>query len=567
MAYDGIITYGIVRELQAKLTLGKIEKIYQPTNEDIILLIHTKSGNLRLLASSGSQSARVCLTDGRYVNPQAPPNFCMLLRKHLSGGRVTEIRQKASERIIEMDIEAQTELGFTVSRRLIFEIMGKHSNIVLVALDTGKILDSIKRISIDVNRYRQLLPGVIYRYPPEQDKVPFTEAPEVFDGLFADQPQLRHDPRMLLGKIGGISPAVARELAGSADPGHRLAAILSSIGDGTAVPRVYLDDEHHPREFHLTELSEYDGLETLTFDSLSACVEYYFSHRAESNVIRQKSVPLERTVRAALDKALLKRQRLAEDLLKAENSEKYRLYGELLTANLHQVQAGAGEVTVISYYDGQPVTIPLSEKLSPARNAQNYFKRYSKAKTAVHEKAGQLEETDTDIRYLESVLQHLETARTEESLDQIREELIEAGYVRYRERGGYKRKTVKPQPLTYTLSGGQKLLVGRNNKENDWLTMKYAGKTDLWFHTKDIPGSHVILPMEAGKTASDLAPALIYEAAAVAAWHSKARDSENVPVDFVPVRYVKKPTGAKPGMVIFTHNTTVYVTPKLPQDR
>ncbi|MBQ6582350.1 MAG: NFACT family protein [Mogibacterium sp.] len=568
MAYDGIITYGITRELQERLTLGKIEKIYQPAGEDIIMLIHTKNGNLRLLASSGSQSARVCLTEGRYVNPQAPPTFCMLLRKHLSAGRITEIRQRDSERIIEMDIEAQTELGFQVSRRLIFEIMGKHSNIVLVALDTGKIIDSIKRISIDVNRYRQLLPGVVYQYPPEQDKVPFKEAAAGFAQIFDALPELQHDPKIMLAKIGGISPAIARELAGAVDPGARLREILADIEEGRSVPRVYFDADHHPREFHLTTLAEYEGLEQKSFDSISACVEFFFSHRAESNVIRQKSLPLERSVQTALDKALLKKQRLAEDLLKAENSEQYRLYGELLTANLHLIKPGAREVTVTSYYDGKPVTIPLSEKLSPSRNAQHYFKRYSKAKTAIHEKADQLAETENDIIYLESVLQHLTNAKTEETLDLIREELTETGYVRNRDHNrGYKQKKVRPEPVTYVLSSGQKVFVGRNNKENDWLTMRFASKTDLWFHTKDIPGSHVILPLEAGLTAEDLPAETIYEAASVAAWHSKARQSENVPVDFVPVRYIRKPNGAKPGMVIFTHNTTVYVTPKLPEQK
>ena len=567
MAFDGIITYGIAGELRGRLLLGKIEKVYQPGPEELVLLIHTKNGNVKLFASCGSQSARVCLTEGKFINPQQPPSFCMLLRKHLQAGRITDIRQKGSERILEIDIEAQTELGFTVSKRLIIEIMGKHSNIVLVNLETGKVVDSIKHVSIDINRYRQLLPGIVYQYPPSQDKEPFHEiSPEFADSLDSD-PEAAADPKYLLSHIQGISPAIARELAASGHPIERLQQITDDIAGRAAVPRIYLDEENTPREFHVTDLREYEGLKRIDFDTLSQCLEYFYSHREETNIIRQKAVPLRRSVKAALDKAQLKKKRLGEDLLRAENSERYRLFGELLTANLHLVEPGARSVTVTSYYDGQPVTIPLSEKLSAAKNAQQYFKKYSKAKTAVHEKTEQMEETAEDIRYLESVLQSIEETATEEGLDQIREELEDTGYVRRRAKKGFKRKKTRPKPLEYTLSDGSPLWIGRNNKENDYLTMKKAGKTDVWFHTKDIPGSHVILPLEPGQTVDDVPESIIYEAASAAAYHSKAKDSQNVPVDFVPIRYVKKPNGAKPGMVIFTHNTTVYVDPKEPSKR
>ena len=238
MAYDGIITYGITEELKERLTFGKIEKVYQPGSEELVLQIHTRKGNVKLYASAASQAARVCLTDGKFVNPAAPPNFCMLLRKHIQTGRITDIHQRGSERIIEMDIEAQTELGFTVSKRLIFEIMGKHSNIVLVALDTGKIIDSIKRISIDVNRYRQLLPGLEYRYPPKQDKVPFKEISTELSEKLDSDPEAAADPKYLLSHIQGISPGISRELARSGNPVERLEEILGSIENGTAAPRV-----------------------------------------------------------------------------------------------------------------------------------------------------------------------------------------------------------------------------------------------------------------------------------------------------------------------------------------
>ena len=577
MAYDGIITRAITRELSSGITLGKIEKVYQPGSEEMLLHIHTRNGNVRLFISCNSQSARVCLTTGTYVNPDQPPTFCMLLRKHLQGGRITEIRQRGSERIMEIDIEALNELGFSVSRRLIIEIMGKHSNIVLVDIESGKIIDSIKRISIDVNRYRQLLPGVIYQYPPEQDKIPFGEVTE--------DTVLPHDDKAIMNRIGGISPAISRELAAgcgeqnagikSTLPAVRLKQIVDSVDNGTCVPRAYIDTGKTdtasggtPREFHITDLSEYDVLERRDFASVSECVEYYFSNRESSNLVRQKSMPLHKSVQAALDKALLKKKKLSEDLLNAENSDKYRLYGELLTANIHTVRPGARKVTVTNYYDGNPIEIPLDEKLGASANAQKYFKKYSKARTAIHEKQAQLEENDRDIEYLESVIQMIETADTVPLLESIRDELESTGYVKRRPKASQrKRKAAKPEPYRYTLSDGTLVLVGRNNTENDYLTMKSASKTDVWMHTKDIPGSHVIVKMEAGRSLNDLPAEIIYEAASIAAYHSKASGSTNVPVDYVPVRYVKKPNGAKPGMVIFTHNQTVYVDPKLPEKR
>lgn len=560
MAFDGIITSAIATELSNTITLGKIEKIYQPTGEDLLIQIHTREGNVKLLASCGSQSARICLTEDKYSNPMQPPNFCMLMRKHIQGGRITAIRQQDSERIIEIDIEAQTELGFTTSKRLIVEIMGKHSNIILIDIESGKIIDSIKRISIDVNRYRQLLPGVIYVYPPKQDKMPFKSA-SAED--FVNSEGVVLSEKLIMNRISGISPAIARELLSSKEPAARLAEIVESAETGSFTPTIYFDDDT-PREFHITDLSEYCGLRQETFDSLSSCIEFYYQHRASTNIIKQKSVPLHKIVKSALDKALLKKKRLSEDLLKAENSDKYRLYGELLTANIHLIQAGSRSVEVVNYYDGSNITIPLSEKLSGAKNAQQYFKKYSKARTAIKEKAVQLEEVEADITYLDSVMQSLEAASTEGELDQIKEELVETGYIRYRSKPGHKRTKQKQVPLEYRLSDGHHVFVGRNNKENDQLTTKTASRTDIWFHTKEIPGSHVILVTESGESLQDITAETIYEAASIAAYHSKGKDSDNVPVDYTLVKYVKKPSGAKPGMVIFTHNSTVYVTPKLP---
>ena len=555
MAFDGIITCAMVKELQDKIYLGKIEKVYQRENDELVFHIHTKTGNVKLFASVGSAHARLHFIEENPKNPPVPLAFCMLLRKHLQGGRIVEISQKDSERIIEISLETLNELGFTVSKKLIFEIMGKHSNIILVDMTTGKIIDSIKRVSIDVNRVRQVLPGKEYEYPPAQDKLPFKAiACGQLDAIDANS-------KAILSKVGGISPAIASELAAKKDRYGFLQQILESIASGTFVPRVYLDEKDVPQEFHITDLTEYeDAARRMDFQTLSQCLAYYFDNKASSNRARQKSHDLVKSVTTTLDKLYLKKQRLSEDLLKAENSEDLRLYGELLTANMHLIKTGDKSVEVVNYYDNSTVKIPLDERHTPAKNAQQYFKRYGKAKTAVKEKQIQLEEVDDDIKYLESVLSYLNNTDSVEEIEALRTELIETGYIR-RRKTTFKEKKNKPQPHRYETTDGFTVLVGRNNKENDYLTLKTASKADIWFHTKDIPGSHVIVQTD-GK---ELSESGIFEAAAIAAYHSKGRTSENVPVDYVAVRYVKKPAGAKPGMVIFTNNKTVWVNPGLPE--
>ena len=558
MAFDGITTCAMVRELNEKIYMGKIEKVYQPEADELVFNIHTKTGNCKLFASTGSAHARMHFIEENPVNPPAPLAFCMLLRKHLQGGRIIAIEQKGSERIIEISIETLNELGFTVSKKLIFEIMGKHSNIILTDISTGKIIDSIKRVSFDVNRVRQILPGMIYQYPPEQDKIPFGEITgEQLDSLPADG-------KTILRSVGGISPAFAEELAEHVSSrSEYFFGVKDGILDGTSGNAfVYLDEKEAPVDFYPVPLKCLkESCKTLKFSSLSAAMEFYFNKKESSNKGRQKSHDLIRSVNTALDKMYLKKKRLSEDLLKAENSEDLRLYGELLTANIHLIKPGMKSVDVVNYYDGSTVTIPLDVKQSPAKNAQHYFKKYGKAKTAVKEKQIQLEENDGEIKYLESVLAFLENTDDVDEIESIRNELVETGYVRRRkQQGGFKEKKYKPAPHRYTLSNGMTVLVGKNNKENDYLTFNTAGNRDIWLHTKDIPGSHVIVQ----SSGQDLDEKAIFEAAAIAAYHSKARTSENVPVDYVPVKYVKKPAGAKPGMVIFTNNRTVWVNPALP---
>ena len=571
MSYDGVVAAAAVSELQRNLTLGKIEKIYQPQSEQLIFNIHTKAGRKKLLLSVSGNHAGAYLTETVPENPTAPPVFCMVLRKHLNAGRITLIRQHENDRIIEIMLETVNEMGFSVNKKLIIEIMGKHSNVILTDMNSGKIIDSIKHISIDVNRARQLLPGKLYEYPPAQKKTPFSQiTQEDISTLLTDPLQ---PGRCLLSGIQGLSPALAETLtadlpdaslteeAFSATVFDRLRHLTHSIESGDFTPVVYLDESGKPVDFHITELSTYGADYTSRhFETFSLAAEFYFQNRESSNLLKQKANDLLRVINGDISRLRHKTQKLNEDLYRAENSEKYRLYGELLTANLHQVKPGASFVTVTSYYDGSELKIPLDPRYTPSRNAQIYYKKYGKAKTAVKEKKIQLDEVSQEIAYLESVLEFTEKARSLEELRTIRQELTDNGFLRRRKSRNIKEKPGKPSPYTYTLASGKKVFAGRNNKENDWLTLKKASSADIWFHTKDIPGSHVILFSEGQEPTKEE----LFETAAIAAWHSKGNNSENVPVDYTRVKYVKKPAGSKPGMVIFTHNKTLYVDPALP---
>ncbi len=568
MAFDGLVTRAVALELAQKLEFGKIEKIYQPDIDELVFNIHTRNGNLKLYASCNSSGARVHLTEQSFDNPAVPLSFCMLMRKHFAGARITGISQRDIERIIEIDVETVNELSFSVHKKIIFEIMGKHSNIIAVDKESGKIIDCIKHVSLDVNRVRQLLPGKLYEYPPVQDKISFDDITESkLTAIFESDTDAVS--KLLLSHVRGLSPVISSEIAENASSPSALAqkftAMRDALNSSDISPVVYIDDENTPKEFHIFSLSSHEAYyKAKRFDSICAALEYFYTNKTSSNRVKQKSGDLARTLKAALDKMYLKKQRLSDDLLKAENSEDYRLYGELLTANIHLAVPGAKEVSVLNYYTGENISIPLDVKLSPSKNAQNYFKKYGKAKTAVKEKTVQLKEVNKDIEYLESVASFIENAVSESEIEALRSELIETGYLK-RRKNNFRTAKKKYTPLEYTTSDGYRMIVGRNNTENDHLTFKVAGNRDIWFHTKDIPGSHVILFTE-GTDIDELSETAIFEAASLAAYYSKGRSSENVPVDYVTVKFVKKPNGAKPGMVIFTNNRTVWTNPKLPPD-
>ena len=516
MAFDGLLMSAVVDEFKTELMGAKIEKVMQPEPDMLIMQVRTAETRKRLLIDVSSSGSRVQFTNLSFENPLEAPSFCMLLRKQIQGGIILNVNQVGRERIVEFEIEALNEIGSPVVKRLIAEIMGRHSNIVLVEGLTEKIIDSSKHISYSVNRYRQILPGFTYERPPVIN--------------------MTNDL--------GLGPSAKEAVDLGADINER-------------IPRVYVDDKNKPKDVHVIELKEYQGsFEEIKFDTITEALDFYFSNRRESNRVMQKGDNLNRTITGIIDKLLLKKQRLLEDIKRADEADIYRIKGEILNANLHLVKPGDKKIKLTSFYDGTEIEISLDEKLSAARNAQAYFKKYNKAKGSKKEKIPQLEATEKDITYLESLSALVNCAKNYEELEAIRSELAEGGYIRTNKKS-QRNKSTKPKPRKFTLKSGLEVVVGRNNIENDYITFKMGEKTDWWFHTKDIHGSHLVMLCHG----IDPSPEDMYEAAGIAAFFSKGKDSENVPVDYCPLRHVKKPNGSKPGMVIFTNNGTVWVNP------
>lgn len=578
MPFDGIVTANVVNDLNSLLQGGKIDKVYQPEHDEIVLSVHRGKEKHKVFITSNSSDARIQIISEMPPNPVNPPAFCMLMRKHIQGGKIEKIVQKQTERIVEFCIDSFNEMGFPTTKKLIVEIMGKHSNITLTDSSNDRIIDSIKRISFDVNRYRQLLPGMTYVYPPSQDKIPFTEVTEaLFTEIISSSNQAVS--KTIVSKIMGLSPFMAVSMCSSAGIDcersgsltdradilklyREFSGIIDRINRGDFSPSVWIDDEGSPVDFYCFDHPDYSAVhKKLCFDTVGEAEEYYYTKKKSTNRIRQKSSDLSKILTTLLDKLYLKKSRLSEDILKAEGAEIYKLKGELIFANIHAIKQGSSSVSLYNYYDDSMTDIALDPRISPSENAQKYYKKYNKQKTALIEKNIQLEENDREIHYIESVYQLLENASDYSDIEEIRQELINGGYIRKRGHASKSKSTSFPAHEHRT-SDGFRILAGRNNRQNDILTLKTAGSKDLWFHTKDIPGTHVILFTE-GKEPSEKA---LFEAASVAAYYSKGKMSENVPVDYTFVKYVKKPSGAKPGMVIFDHNKTLYVSPGLPPE-
>lgn len=550
MAFDGLFTMAMANELK-QLETGRITKIHQPNALEIVLHIRSKGENYKLLCSIHPSYARVHLTEHSIDNPAEPPMFCMLLRKHIEGGIIHAITTDSFERILTFNIESKNEIGDQVFRKLTMEIMGRHSNIMLIDEGNGKMIDSLKHLPPSVNSYRTVLPGQPYIAPPEQNKInPATMSDDEIKQFFIEEKTAKE----VVEHLKGFSPIHANELLYRLNEGEIVPTFKSFIEEIVSSANPTYIEVDRKTYFSPTTITHLNGQET-HYESLSVLLDRVFYARAERDRVKQQAGDLERWLQNERNKLTLKLKKLQKDLDNASKLDKFQLYGELLMAHLYQFEKGMKEVTVTNYYseNGEQITIPLSVRKTPVENAQSYYTKYNKAKNALVMVKEQIEKAEDEIQYFEMLMAQVHQASPSD-IEEIREELAEQGYLRMRT-SKRKKKPTKPSPEQFTSSTGIPISVGKNNKQNDYLTFKMAKKTDIWLHTKDIPGSHVVIH------SNEPDEKTLFEAATLSAYFSKARDSSSVPVDYTEIRQVKKPNGAKPGFVIYFEQKTLYVTP------
>lgn len=564
MAYDGVLINSIVNELKDNFINGRLDKIHQPEKDVLHVSIWCKSRTQKILLSCNSNSPRIHITREERVNPKTPPMFCMLLRKHLLAGRIIDIVQPGFDRIVELHVENLNEFGDLTVKRLIIECMGKHSNVVLVD-DSSKIIDSIKHISFDTSRIREILPGKKYEYPPLQGKIsPLSQNTMLYSAFHDESKLMLKADELISSSFSGVSRVTAQEIA------HRYKACnfvslydafldyFEKVKSKAFLPTLLQNDSYQPIDIFPFAYLKYTSSNQKEFTSPSELVEHFFSERDRTHRIDQSITTFNRVLKTNVDKLQKKLVLQHDELLKAKESEKFRLYGELITANLHLPLNNLDEVELLNYYQPKSpkIAIPLDKNKTPAQNAQEYFKRFTKSKNAVKVLSEQIASTNAEIDYLESQLHIVENCTEEIELDEIRKELTQEGYIK--ESSKTIRKAATPsEPHRFVSTDGFEILVGKNNAQNDILTLKTAGVNDIWMHTKNIPGSHVIIRSN-GK---NVPHTTILEGAMLSAYFSKARNSANVPVDYCPRKNVKKPRGSKPGMVIYEKYRTLYITP------
>ncbi len=576
MPLDALCLSGLVYELQTALVGAKIDKIHQPGRDEVVMALRAGAGNVKLLLSANPSHPRPQLTELARENPDVPPMFCMRLRKHLTGGRILEITQPPLERVVEFRIEALDELGDRVERRLVLEAMGRHSNLILLDGE-GRIMDCLRRVDGDMSARRQVLPGLFYHLPPVQEKLdPTALSREELEQRAAEAPGETRADQWLLDTFGGLSPLICRELAQQAggavgvrlaDLGpvgrrrlvDRMEELLSSVRKKTFTPYL-ITIERRPKDFTFLPITQYgQEAELIPYPTFSALLDRFYEQRESLERVKQRGQDLIRAVTNTRNRTARKLGNQEKELAITRERERLRQFGDLITANLYAVGRGMEQLRAVDFYDpeGREVEIPLNPRLTPQQNAAHYYKEYHKAKTAEEMLTLQLEKGRRELDYLDSVLETITLAEGERDLQEIRQELTDTGYLRRQSKAKDKGKRIVSKPMEFRSSAGLRISVGKNNTQNDLLTCKQAFKSDVWLHTQKIHGSHVILWTEGNPPD----PQSLHEAAALAAWFSQARESGKVPVDYTPVKYVKKPAGARPGMVVYTTYETAWVTP------
>lgn len=574
MPLDAITLSSVVEELKSHILGAKLDKIYQPTRDQVVFLLRTKEGASRLLLSANPSAPRVHFTRESVENPASPPMFCMLLRKHLAGGRFEDITQPPMERVVDFSLGCTDEFGEPVTRHVILEIMGRNSNLILTGGD-GRIIDCVRRVDYEMSEQRQVLPGLYYHLPPSQNKLsPGAATLEDITALLQRISTPTRPDGFLMDHFSGLPPLICRELCFRYNPvledlnalssasrygfGAYLKAEFQKLLEGPRMPYLLLKNGT-PWDFTYLPILQYGAMvESQRQESFSALLDGFYAKRDAAARMKSKSQATLKTVTNLRNRTARKLQNQRKELAGAADRDTFRIRGELITANLYRMERGQTKLLAENYYDPElkQVEIPLNPTLSPQQNAAKYFKDYNKAKNAEQYLTEQIAKGETELNYLESILDELSRAETEKDLTDIRQELISGGYLRNTDKKK-RMKTAPSRPMKFMSSSGLRIRVGRNNVQNDQLTLKSSYKSDLWFHTQKIHGSHVILSCE-GQQPDEQS---ILEAAQLAAYYSQARDSQNVPVDYCPVKQVKKPAGAKPGMVIYEHYHTLYVDP------
>ncbi len=580
MALDGMMLHHVVGELKTQALGSRVSQIYQPNRDEIIINLRSMQGNKRLLLSTRANSARIHFTRFSVENPEKPPMLCMLMRKRLGSGKLLDIRQRGLDRVVSFDFECTNELGDRVIITVVVEIMGKYSNVILVDGE-GIIIDALKRVDMTMSSQRLVLPNIRYEFPKAQDKLNILlEKSEKVIEKIINTPDERPLNKAVLSAVEGISPIICREIEHNVSNGktvsnktlsgediNRLREEIERLSDTvltcSGVPyMLYHKGDDKPFDTAFININQYGSLSvSKRFESFCELLDSFYIERDRIDRMRVKSADLSRVLQNLVHRTANKINIQRQELENCADREQLRIKGDLLQANLYKIERGSSSVTVENFYDenNAPIEIKLNPAISPAQNAQKYYKDYNKAKTAQQVLSVQIKKGEEELLYLESLKDVLSRVTTEKELAQVRLEFMEQGYIKRNK--SVNRKQINLPPFEYRTSDGFKVLVGRNNRQNDILTLRIANKRDVWFHTKDIPGSHTIVVTN-GKEISEKA---VIEGAQIAAFHSKAKESSNVPVDYTLVKNVSKPNGAKPGMVIFVNNRTVYVDPKLPE--
>ncbi|MBQ3970082.1 MAG: NFACT family protein [Clostridia bacterium] len=577
MALDGAFIHFLTNELKTALVSARVSQIHQPNRDELILAVRTIGGNKKLLLSARANSPRINFTENAPENPASPPMLCMLLRKKLCGAKIADVRQPDLERIVFIDFDATNDLGDPIRLTLAVEIMGKYSNVIFID-EQGIIIDALKRVDPTMTTQRLVLPTMKYELPPAQNKLSMLDCdPSRIAKAIVEREKPEKLNKAILITVQGVSPIICREIEYLVTSGEELytdefnsqymkrldyyiTKMTNAVRENSGVPYCVSEPKGKPKDISFMGITQYGSAMTVKrAESFSKLLDEFYLERDRAERMKAKGQDLLKLLSSASERTARKINTQSAELEQCRDREKLRICGDLLQANLYRIERGSPFVDVENFYDENMATlrIKLDPTKSPSQNAQKYYKDYQKAKTAQQVLTKQIELAKNELVYIDNVFDSLSRAETERELAEIRSELVSTGYIKASKN---KAKELKPlPPLKFTTDDGFEILVGRNNRQNDTLTMKTASNNDIWFHTKDIPGSHTILVTN-GRQPSE--PAII-QAAKIAAYHSKARGGSQVPVDYTEVRNVSKPKGAKPGMVVFVNNKTVYVTPEL----